>query len=88
MHNLLEITDDCHNRLIYRNETITHHQCISAFNQASEKYCGIEAYDSETCRTITVLGSAYQFMYDITEADSRPLAGNNPLNPSLPPLNP
>jgi plastocyanin len=88
MHNLLEIADDCHNRLIYRNETIAHLQCISAFNQASEKYCGIAAYDSDTCRTITVLGSAYQFMYDITEGDSRPLAGNNPLNPSLPPLNP
>jgi plastocyanin len=86
--NLLEIDEDCTNRLKYKNETITHFQCISAFNQASEKYCGITAYDSDKCSTITVLASSYQFLYEITEGNSRPPAGNNPLNPSLPPLPP
>jgi hypothetical protein len=54
-----EIWRNCMNDLTRDNGTISPSQCQTSFDEATSKWCGIEAYDAKKCEHATDLVSAY-----------------------------
>ena len=51
-NNFEQIFGDCTNNMFYNNGTMSHFQCMSAFQEAIDKYCGLETYHAIKCVSI------------------------------------
>jgi hypothetical protein len=50
---------DCTNNMAFGNGTMSDFQCMSAFQEAKDKYCRLEAYHQTKCEYITFTSDTY-----------------------------